>query len=119
MVSKVRLERIIERIHQELSEILLQEVADPRIAGVGITRVKVDRELAYADIFVSAPVEPQEIAPILDGLNHAQGYLRSLLASRIELRIFPRLRFHWDPIPTKADQMEKLFAQIRRERGEA
>ena len=54
MVTKLRLERINDRIREELSEMLVMEVHDPRLAGITITTVRVDRELAYADIFVSA-----------------------------------------------------------------
>jgi ribosome-binding factor A len=50
---------------------------------------------------------------ILAGLNHASGFLRSALAARIELRTFPRLRFHWDPTPEHADHIERLLADIR------
>jgi ribosome-binding factor A len=49
------------------------------------------------------------------GLEHAQGYIRHELAERIDLRIFPRLRFHWDPTPEKAASLEKLFATLRDE----
>ena len=36
----------------------------------------------------------------------------------LQARVFPRLRFHWDPTPENADHMEKLFKQLREERQE-
>lgn len=117
MVSKLRLVRIEERVQHELSEMMIQEVGDPRIIGVSITSVKIDRELAFADIYVSALDGSQRSNEIIDGLNHAQGYFRSELAKRVDLRIFPRLRFHWDTTPENADRMEKIFERIRLERG--
>lgn len=92
------------------------EVNDPRLAGVSITDVNVDRELTYADVFVSA-VEGHERAPeILGGLGSASGYLRHQLSNRIELRVFPRLRFHWDPTPGRADRIDQLLDKIRMEK---
>lgn len=109
MVSKVRLQRISDRIREELSEMMIQDVHDPRLVGVTITDVTVDRELAYAEVYVSS-LEGSERAPeVIAALDHAGGFLRTELARRIELRIFPRLRFHWDPTPERADHMEKLF----------
>ena len=109
MVSQMRAQRIADRIHEELSIILLTEVSDPRVTGVSITKVKVDRELAYANIFVSS-IEGSEAAPtILDGLKHAKGFLRHSLTQRIQLRSFPKLRFHWDPIPERADRIDKIL----------
>jgi ribosome-binding factor A len=115
MVSKTRAIRIGERIRQELSEMVLQNIQDPRIAGVSFTQVRIDKELAFADVYFSA-LEGSERAPeIIEALKHARGFLRSELAKRVEIRHFPRLRFHWDPAFEKAERMEKLFAQLDNE----
>lgn len=115
MPSKIRMRRISERVREELSAMLVKEVADPRLAGIQITDVKVDRELAYADVFVSAVEGVERSAEILAGLRHAAGFFRSELAARVDLRAFPKLRFHWDPTPEQADHIERLLAQIRTE----
>ncbi|MDI6694371.1 MAG: 30S ribosome-binding factor RbfA [Anaerolineales bacterium] len=112
MVSKLRSQRIADRIREELSEMLLQEVSDPRLAGVSVTDVTVDRELTVADIYVSALEGSVRAQEILEGLQHAQGYLRRELAQRIELRIFPRLRFRWDATFERADRIERLIASL-------
>lgn len=115
MVSKLRTERIGDRIREELSEMLINEISDPRLNGIFVTDVKVDRELSYAEIYISAIEGIEQWREIKSGLEHAQGYIRHELAKRIDLRIFPRLRFHWDPTPEKAASLEKLFAALRDE----
>lgn len=115
MVSKTRLIRISERMREELSEILLLESSDPRLKGVSITGVEVDRELAFADIYVCALEGSQRSTEILSGLEHAQGFLRSELARRMDLRVFPHLRFHWDPTFEHADVIERLLVSIHEE----
>jgi len=112
MVSKTRLIKISERMREELSEILLMESSDPRLKGISITGAEVDRELTYADIFVCALEGSQRSQEILEGLEHAQGFLRSELAHRMDLRVFPRLRFHWDPTFEHADVIERLLITI-------
>ena len=112
MVSKLRADRIAERIYEELSTILLMEVSDPRLGSVSITDVTVDRELAFASIFVSSLQGSEAADEILEGLHHAAGYLRRTLAQRIQLRSFPRLRFIWDPIPERADKIDKLLDSL-------
>jgi ribosome-binding factor A len=112
MVSKTRSTRIAERIREELSEIILMKSSDPRIKGITITGAKVDRELAYAEIYVCAIEGIQRESDVIAGLEHAQGYLRSELAHRMELRVFPRLRFHWDPTFENADKIDRLINQI-------
>lgn len=116
MPSKLRLERIGDRIQQEISEMLVrQELQDPRLIGVSITEVKVDRELAFASIYVSALEGSGRSKEILQGFESASSYIRKLLSMRIELRSFPRLRFFWDPTPERADRIEQILATIKKE----
>ena len=114
MPSGIRLQRIADRIRQELSEMLIHEVSDPRLKQIYVTDIKVDRELAYADVYVSAIEGVSRAADVLAGLESASGFLRRNLASRVELRAFPRLRFHWDVTPENADHIEKVLAKLRK-----
>jgi ribosome-binding factor A len=115
MPSGVRLQRIADRIRQEISVMLIREISDPRLHQVYVSDVRVDRELAYADVYVSAVEGKSRSKEILAGMESASGFLRRTLASRVELRAFPRLRFHWDPTPEHAEHIERLLDQIRQE----
>jgi ribosome-binding factor A len=85
---------------------------DPRLKGITVTDTIVDRELAFAEIYVCAIEGVQRSQEVLTGLEHAQGFLRSELAHRMDLRVFPRLRFHWDPTFERADKIERLIGSI-------
>ena len=75
MPSITRLKRIADRIQQDLSEMLVRgDIHDPRLEGIFITDTRVDRELAYANIFVSALEGEERSAEVLEGLNHAKGH---------------------------------------------
>jgi len=113
MPSGIRLHRIADRIRQELAQMLIRELNDPRLRQIFITDVKVDRELAYADIYVSAIEGVGRSREILTGLESASGFIRRTLSGRVELRAFPQVRFHWDPTPEHADQIEKVLAELR------
>ena len=115
MVSTSRAIRIAERIREELSTLLVTHVQDPRLAGISITDVNVDRELAFANIYYSSLEGAERAKEIQAGLQHAQGFLRSELARRIELRVFPRLRFHYDPTYERAERIERLIASLHTE----
>jgi len=106
------MQRIEDRMHQELSELILFKISDPRINGVNVTDVTVDREFTYADVYVSAVEGATRSKEILEGLEHAGGFLRRELAARVDLRTFPRLRFHWDPTPENADHIERVLRSL-------
>ncbi|MDX9863453.1 MAG: 30S ribosome-binding factor RbfA [Anaerolineaceae bacterium] len=115
MPSPMRIKRIEDRIQQDLSELLLFKMQDPRLSGVSVTDVRVDRELSYASIYVSSLEGSDQAKEVLDGLESAKGFLRRELSQRAQLRYFPQLRFHWDPTPERADHIEQLLNQIRNE----
>lgn len=118
MVSKKRGARIADRIREELSELLIQRIQDPRLLGVTITDASVDSELTFADIYFSAVEGSSRSAEILAGFEHAQGFLRSELAHRVDLRHFPRLRFHWDPTYEQAEKIDRLIASLHKDEPE-
>lgn len=115
MPSSLRLQRIASRIREELSMMMITEVYDPRLSGISITDVKVDRELAYTDIYISTIEGHARAKEVLEGLEHAKNFLRRILSERIHLRVFPQLRFHWDPTPERADHIELLLSKLRKE----
>lgn len=95
---------------------LIREISDPRLKQIYVTDVKVDKELAFADIYVSAVEGVSRSADVLAGLESASGFIRKNLSARVELRTFPRLRFHWDMTPENADHIEKVLAELRKKK---
>ncbi|MEJ2011540.1 MAG: 30S ribosome-binding factor RbfA [Anaerolineales bacterium] len=118
MPSLARARRVGDRIQEELADILMREVSDPRLDSITITGVDVDRELAFATIYVHAVDGDERAEEVLAGLESARGFLRSQLATRIQLRTFPQLRFRWDLTQTRAARIEDLLDQIRTEKDD-
>lgn len=116
MPSEIRLKRIQDQIQRVLTEILETKVNDPRVEGVYITDVSVDRELDFANVYVSSLDGEDRIEEILSGLENASGFIRYTLSQEVKLRVMPKLRFYWDETPDRADRIESLLAEIREER---
>jgi len=108
-MSKIRQERTAEQIQVTLSELFLREVADPRLAGVTVTEVLIDRELQHANIYVYALGGDEHKAEVMAGLESASGFLRSQIAQRLDLRSAPFIYFHWDPRARYADEIDQLL----------
>ncbi|MGB2896588.1 MAG: 30S ribosome-binding factor RbfA [Anaerolineales bacterium] len=118
MASKARARKVGDRIREELADILVRDVADPRLTMITVTHVDVDRELAYATVFIVAGGEEERMDEVLAGLERAQGFLRSQLAARIQLRSFPQLRFRWDASHQRGMRIEEILDSLKEERGE-
>jgi ribosome-binding factor A len=99
VADSVRIRRVAEQIRGELSQILREEVGDPRLGLVTITRVKLASDLGAATIFYSPLGEdPDEGRKVeLDRvMRQVTGFVRRTLSKRVKLRHTPELRFILD-----------------------
>ncbi len=115
-----RPERVGERIREEMMGLLLRgAVHDPAVRDVVVSGVKVTDDLGLARVYVRAlgNVDANEQSRILAGLERASGFLRREIGKALAIRVHPELRFHWDESIDRALSMERLFDEIREERG--
>ena len=99
MADSVRVRRVAEQIRGELSQILREEVRDPRIQLVTVTRVKLAKDLGAATIFYSPLGEDLTEArreELHDAMEAVTGFARRILSQRMKLRHTPQLRFILD-----------------------
>lgn len=111
-MSKIRRERTAEQIHLILSDLLNREVSDPRLQDLTVTRVDVDRELQYADVFLNALGDESREAGVMSALDKAGGFLRHELAQRMSVRTVPELRFYWDPTLAYAEEVDQILKEL-------
>lgn len=83
--------------------------------GLTVTGVEVDREFAYATVWIAGSTDEQAA---MAALRRARGFLRSELARRIAIRSFPQLRFRWDHSPSRGARVDELLDQLKRETGD-
>jgi ribosome-binding factor A len=111
-----RLERLNGLFRQQLSDLLLRQLKDPRLAQfVSITRVIISPDLSHARVFVSVMGSEKEKASTLEGLTAAANYLRRELNNRISLRRMPELSFRRDDSLEQGAHVLDLLKQISEE----
>lgn len=105
-------ERMSGRIRVILSELVLREVADPRLAHITITDVELDPELLYARVYVNALGDEEREQEVMAGLERAKGFLRRELGQRVRLRKTPELHFMWDATLAHGERINELLASL-------
>jgi ribosome-binding factor A len=108
----IKQDRVSGRIRTILSELLLREVSDPRLHGITITDVELDPELQYAQIYVNALGDEDRQEDVMQGLEHAAGFLRREVGKRVRLRKTPELNFHWDETLERSERINRLIASL-------
>jgi ribosome-binding factor A len=111
-MKSIKQQRIAEQIRTTLSQVILREIRDPRVQGVTVMEVRVDRELAFADVYVHAFDAEGGPAGVLAGLASASGFLRQRLSKSLTTRSVPRLHFHWDTTLEYGDRMDEVLDDI-------
>jgi ribosome-binding factor A len=111
-MSKIRQQRPAEQLRIVFSELFLRELSDPRLYGLTVTDVKIDRELEHADIYVSALADESREDDVMKALSSAEGFLRRELAGRVRLRKVPQLHFHWDSTLAHIQEVEAILEKL-------
>ncbi|WP_303815194.1 30S ribosome-binding factor RbfA [Acidaminococcus timonensis] len=114
-MSKLRAEKLQALIKQELSNMLIRDVKDPRVKFVTITGVEVSNDLSYAKVYVSLYGSEEQQAQAWKGLQHGLGYFRTEIAKRIDLRVAPQLSFHKDTSMEYSAHIESLLHELKKE----
>jgi len=87
-----RTERIAEEIKKVISEMIQNELKDPRVKGlISVTKVMLTKDLKFCKIYISVLGANKD--EVLLGIKSGAGYMRKELGSRIQIRIVPELQF--------------------------
>ena len=111
-----RTDRLAQQMQQEMAIILQREIKDPRLhTMITVSDVDVSKDLSHAKIYVTfLGLAPEKVAQNLDILNDAAGFIRSLIAKRIQTRIVPTVRFYFDKSLDEGIRMANLVETVRR-----
>jgi len=106
-----RSERLADELREQVAELLRDEVKDPRIGFVTITRVELTGDLGFARVFVGVLGDEAQRRRSLEGLKQAAGFLRRQLARRLRIYQVPELRFQYDTGLDATDRVAQLLRE--------
>lgn len=109
-----RTQRVAEQLQRELAQLIQREVRDPRLGMVTVNGAKISKDLSYADIYITVLGQDESeetIKESLKVLNNASGFLRVQVSKKIQLRVMPELRFHYDGSVARGNHLSNLINQ--------
>jgi ribosome-binding factor A len=114
-----RLLKAAEAIREVVSMAILTEIRDPRVQNVTVTGVEVAPDMKSAKVAISVMGDEGRQHLCLRGLQNASGFLQSRIADRIDTRYTPRLTFSLDTGVKKSLEVDRILAELARERQQA
>ena len=108
-----RIERVNTLLRREISELIQQELRDPRLTDfITVTEVDTSLDLKFAKVYISSMSGQQEEQKIMKALKSASGFLRKALANKVRLRYTPELHFIWDNSIEHGDHILRLIDEV-------
>ena len=106
-----RLARIDHEIQRILGKLITQELRDPRLGFVTVTRAEVSDDLRHCKVFVSIIGDRHAARQSLDALKNASKFLRGELGHEIDMRHTPELIFVEDRSTERAIALAKTLRE--------
>lgn len=108
-----RATRVADQIRMEVADILQRKVRDPRLRDVTVTDVAVTNDLRLARVYYTTLINGHSERELAEGLAKANGFIRSELGQRLELRYTPELAFFQDISGPRGDRILELLEQVK------
>jgi ribosome-binding factor A len=117
MIRFKRSEKVGDLIREEISQIFLRGLKDPRIGFVTITKVDVSDDLRVAKVYYSVFGGEQEKEESYEGLESAKGYIKRELGRRVRLKYMPEISFKFDDSLEYGEHIEELLRGVKDTEG--
>jgi len=108
-----RQDKVAEAIRQEVSVIIHDKLKDPRVGFVTITNVEINHDLRFAKIFFSVLGNEEAYKKTKQALDSSLGFVRKLIAQRLNLRFAPEIAFYEDRSSEYSVRIEEVLNQIK------
>jgi ribosome-binding factor A len=106
--------RVADAIKEAVAQIVVNELSDPRIGFVTVTRCNVTRDLKLATVYFSILGKEEDRAESLKHLEHALPYVRRRLAQEVKLRYLPELKFKLDEVLAQEMRISEIISDMHR-----
>ncbi len=109
-----RLNRINEELKKEISNIISFELKNPDATGlISVTKVKVTPDLKYAKVYVSI-LNAKSDEKTMEALKKSAGFIRSIVAKKVNLRITPELVFEKDDSLEYGMKIDSILKSLKK-----
>lgn len=107
--------RVADAVRDAVAEIVTNEISDPKVGFVTVTRCHISRDLKQATVYftILAPEGSRKEAFL--HLDHAKGYIRRRLAQKVKFRVMPELHFSLDDVLAHEMRINEVISDLHRE----
>jgi len=113
MLPYKRSQRVGDLLREEIADIIMYKLKDPRIGFVTVTGADVTDDIKMAVVYISI-LKEEDRKMTLEILNSAKSFIRSELSRRLRMKFIPTIEFRIDPSIEYGSKIDRLLDDIRR-----
>ena len=107
-----RLARVNSELQRVISHVINFELKNTKVTGlVSVTRVRITPDFRYAKVYIS--IYGSKVKDTLEGLKSSSGFIRTRIASEVNLRITPQLVFEYDDSELHGEKIDMILKKIK------
>ena len=110
----LKIDRLNNTFAREISKIIHDEIKDKDIGFVTITEARITNDLSFAKIYFTTLDNNRE--KVINTLNKASGFIRTLLCDRVKIRKMPEIKFVYDESIEYGKKIEDIIERINSEK---
>lgn len=114
MLPYKRSQRVSHLLREEISDIIMNRLKDPRLGFITVTDVDVTDDLKLARVYVST-LKDEDREPALEALNSARSFVRQELKRRLRMKSIPSVEFRFDESSRYGQKIERLLKDLKEE----
>ncbi len=107
-----RSQRLGILLREEIADIIMRRIKDPRLGFITVTDVELSEDLKIAKVFISV-LKEEDKQVTLEILNSAKGLIRSEVSKRVRVKFIPTLEFMIDKSIEHGNKIDRLLKEIR------
>lgn len=104
--------RVAQLLNQMVAQILREDLTEPDLGFLTLTRVDVSGDLRHAAIHYSVYGDEAARRKTAEVLERVRPQINRWIGARIRLRYTPRIHFEYDPSPEKASQVMEILERL-------
>ena len=112
---KQRASRVSEELRKIISQILLEDLSDPRLGFVTVTRIEVTDDLRHARVFYSVLGDEEQKAATAEALEEHGRRIRRMAIERINMKFAMEIKWEVDPSIDQSFRIDSILKKLRKD----
>ncbi len=112
MLPFKRSARIKDLIKEEVANIIMHKLKDPRLGFITVTDAKVSNDLRHAKVFISVLEEAKKEAS-MKVLTASIKFIKSELSRKVKMKYLPELTFKLDKSLEYVAKIDRILNEVK------